>query len=363
VRSTSSGLLERVRRDLDALENSPLDLETLVSEAAVAIGRAVPYDAACWHTIDPTTLIETTSFLENIGPNNRDASEIEYLRDDYNKFAVLAQSARHSGILSEATDGDPRRSLRYWAILDPNGLEGELRMSFVVDGACWGSFGLLREPSRDFDADEAAFLHEVAPCLGRAFRSALVRGATGSDEAIAGPGLILFDARGGVEAVTPAARAWLKRLGWEGEPQEDELPYVVYTVSDRARRAGAAGEGTATARALARSGEWVVLHAATATGAAHEGVAVILDASKPSSLAPLIAHAYGLSKREREVTELVLEGAATAEIAERLMISPHTVQEHLKWIFEKVGVRSRRELIGQVFVRHYRPKIEDTTAL
>ena len=69
--------------------------------------------------------------------------------------------------------------------------------------------------------------------------------------------------------------------------------------------------------------------------------------------------AYGLSEREQELTRLVLQGFSTAEIAERLVISVHTVQQHLKSIFDKTGVRSRRELVTKIFLTHYEPRLRD----
>jgi DNA-binding CsgD family transcriptional regulator len=63
---------------------------------------------------------------------------------------------------------------------------------------------------------------------------------------------------------------------------------------------------------------------------------VIVEPAHAHQLAPLIAEAYGLNERERAVTQLVARGLSTSQIASRLYLSPYTVQDHLKSIFDKV---------------------------
>ncbi len=51
-----------------------------------------------------------------------------------------------------------------------------------------------------------------------------------------------------------------------------------------------------------------------------------------------------LSRRELEVARLVAEGLTTAEVAERLIISPYTASTHLHRIYERLGISSRATL-------------------
>ena len=95
---------------------------------------------------------------------------------------------------------------------------------------------------------------------------------------------------------------------------------------------------------------------------------VIVEPSRPQELAWLRVSAYGLSEREREVVDLVVQGASTEEISQALYISKHTVQEHLSNAFDKVGVRGRRALVKRLFFDNLYPtmmppELLDTPAL
>ncbi len=61
------------------------------------------------------------------------------------------------------------------------------------------------------------------------------------------------------------------------------------------------------------------------------------------------------SVREQEITRLIAQGLGTAAIAARLYLSTHTVRDHVKAIFEKVGVSSRGELVATLFAEHFAP--------
>ena len=110
---------------------------------------------------------------------------------------------------------------------------------------------------------------------------------------------------------------------------------------------------------LTRSGRWLILHGLPLDAGPDRQVAVIIEPADPARIAPLLMAAYELTDREQELTQQVLQGLSTTEIAAALVISVHTVQQHLKSVFDKTGVRSRRELVTKIFLRHYEPRLRD----
>jgi DNA-binding CsgD family transcriptional regulator len=81
----------------------------------------------------------------------------------------------------------------------------------------------------------------------------------------------------------------------------------------------------------------------------------VIGPAQPGDIAPLTVEAYDLSDRERQVSQLIARGAGTTEIAEELFVSAHTVRDHVKAIFGKVGVSSRGELVAKLFAEFYEP--------
>ncbi len=58
----------------------------------------------------------------------------------------------------------------------------------------------------------------------------------------------------------------------------------------------------------------------------------------------LFLRAHGLTPAQERVAGLALRGLTTRQIAAELFISTNTVQEHLTGVFDRIGIRSRREL-------------------
>jgi DNA-binding CsgD family transcriptional regulator len=359
---TWEGQAQRTRQDLITLCHRGLDVARFFDAAAPLLHRAVPFDGACWVTMDPATLLVTGHIPQ--GPfSPEDAPRLahhEYLQDDVNQFPALARQERTAGILREATGGDPERSARYRELLMPKGCDDELRAAFVEGSRCWGAAAMYRERGRSsYEPAHRELLADLAAYMAEGLRRAILIGALPTEEAFEGPGLVLLGDHNAIEAVTPTAERWLAALLTGRAP--GTLPAVVYAVASRARQIGRGGEdapvGVARARMQTAAGQWLLLHGSLLETSSGTRTAIIVEPVRPHEIAPLILEAYRLTERELDIVRSILQGLSTNEIAKTLYLSPYTVQDHLKAIFEKVGVHSRRELLAQVFFRHYGPRM------
>jgi DNA-binding CsgD family transcriptional regulator len=354
----------RARGRIADLAGAGHDLVTFWREAAEVLARAVPcHLTACFYTLDPASLLVTSHYQDGLPEIPAEWLAEEYLGDDFNKIADVARSPRGICTLHEATGGEPERSHRYRTAMREHGAEQEVIVALRArSGEAWGCLGLYRETGAPmYSPDELALLGDVAGDLAEGARRALLVGEAAEPEGPDAPGLVVLREDWSVESATPGAEGWLAELpdgDWEGA---NRLPPAVLAVAGRARRtAGEQAPGeVAFARVLTASGRWVVLHGASLVSDGAARTAVIIEPAHPARIAPLLMAAYGLTDREQEVTRLVLQGESTTAIAQRLSVSPHTVQQHLKGIFEKTGVRSRRELAGKVFFAHYEPRVRD----
>jgi DNA-binding CsgD family transcriptional regulator len=339
------------------------DVVTLWREVAEIVTPLVPqYMGPCCYTLDPASLLMTSHFnpaMYYALPEEMLRSE--YLEEEPHDLASVARSASGVSTLHEATGGDPSSSLRWRQNMEMGGDQEAIVAMRTRDGAAWGAISVYREPGQPlFSRDELEFLAAAGRFVGEGLRCALLLGEAREPEGPAAPGLLVLSAELELESATPGTDAWLDDL--PGDGYGGRLPAAVAAVAARALRTSAGRDApgeVALARVLSRSGTWVVLHGATLAGTGEPRVAVIVEPAHPGRIVPLLMAAYGLTEREQEIARLVLQGESTSGIAKRLVVTPATVQEHLKHIFDKTGVRSRRELVGKVFFAHYEPRLRD----
>jgi DNA-binding CsgD family transcriptional regulator len=355
-----SGPTERVREDLTRLLHQRADVRDFALGAARILARAVPFEGVCVLTMDPATLVPTGEVVENglpVAAFTRMA-EIEHRGEDYNAFRSLALSGRHAATLSQATGGDLDRSERHRDIRGPNRFGDELRAVLVDDQATWGALTLLRGSDREpFSPADAALVAAVTRHLAEGLRRALLlaRDAAGPPDGEDAAGVVVLAPDGSTAFVDEVAAGWIDELGGNRS-----VPPVVTAVARRARAVAAGGSHDvpiARARVRAESGRWLVVRASALGDEPGAQIAVMIEPARPHELAPLAADAYRLTAREREVTQLVARGLPTNAIAAHLHLSPWTVQDHLKAIFEKVGVATRGELVARVFFQPRAPQL------
>ncbi|MTE17466.1 hypothetical protein GLP40_32620 [Nocardia sp. CT2-14] len=357
ARVMTEGPVERIRRAVLRSSHGTADLRAFRTEVDRVLAGAVGWDAAAWSTTDPATLLFTSCVLIGL-PEDHEREQrlfdLEFRTDDHNQFRELARAKTPAAGLHETTGGAPESSLRWRELLQPLGITDELRAVFRDRDDCWGTLVAYRRGGAPFTAADVELVTAVSPLIADGLRRCMLRDATTVPPAVPAPqdapGVLLADAGGRIVETTAQARRWLSRIADPGT-----VPSAVRSVAAAARAAAAgAADLPAQARLPCRDGGWLLLHGSSLDADA-ERVAIVVESARQAHLADVMVRAYGLTPREREITELILHGLSTADIAARLHITAYTVQDHLKSILAKVDVTSRRDLVAELYGRHYAP--------
>jgi DNA-binding CsgD family transcriptional regulator len=336
----------RCRERLERLGESHGDCESIHREAIVELQRVIGFDRWCWVLADPDALVPLGGMAEHdYGPGVPRVLELEYSGD----FAAMDAVARRPApvaSLSADTGCDLPRSSRWDEVLRRVGIGDEAVVACRDSFGCWGWIKAYRDGGdRWFEDADLDLFASVASSLASIVRRRLTDGLSTAEFEPRPPGVVILDSALQPVSRTAGSLVWIDALPAAALfASFGMLLAQVYPLAALARsRSGPAG-----VHALDRAvdGRWVMIEAATLEGDGDGKVVVTFRGAAPRETFDLLCRAHKFTRRERDVVAAVVAGLDTRRITERLSISPHTVQDHLKSVFTKVGVRSRRELLA-----------------
>lgn len=361
------GLLgERVRRDVDVVARAGLPLETFLAEAVESVARAVAWAGACLATHDPGTGLLTGAHkygtLSDRDTHDHEFGLIEYGTVEPTTFTELAAGPLPAAGVHQLTAGEVQRSGRMSRFMIPHfGFADELRLVAREGSRVWGAIALFRGPEdAPFAPEEIELLGSLSGSFVRGVRAGMLsRLADVSASAPAGgPAVLIVGGDGAVVQTSLGVEDRLDAL-FPGPRRADAAAVIGSLIGAARRYAQGLVPVPPRARVRAANGMWLVLHASplSASGDRAGDVVVTIEEARPPEIVSLVVAAFDLTPRERDITQLVLQGVDTKEIASSLHVSAYTVQDHLKSVFDKADVRSRRELISRVYVDQYVPRM------
>ncbi len=351
---------ESARAGLQSAARAGLSWRDFCLTATELLEQAIPNDGICIAPADPATSLMSGQVKLGLSEMNElKFLQHEYGVDDLNHFSDLAQQEVGVSILFEATQGQPERSPRHRLMVSEVGLEHEMRGTLRSETRMWGCYALYRHAGRSgFSPAEAEFMHRLEPIMATGLRRGLISTDSNRQQRSQGAAVVIVNAANQVVSATQAAEERITDLGgvlWS------QLPVPVKVVISAARGIPGRRPNLPHVRLRTQSGQWVSVHASQVRGP--EGltsdIAVTIENAGAAAIIPLVVAAYGLTERERCVVQQILSGASTNEIARRLHLSPYTVQDHLKAIFDKTGVSSRLELQSRIFFEHYAGRMDN----
>ncbi|MEU5400817.1 helix-turn-helix transcriptional regulator [Streptomyces sp. NPDC005963] len=348
----------RMLGEIDDLAAAKLPLEQFFRQLLTVLRPALGCEAGCLHGADPVTGFLTSTVAEGLQPTPFEhAIWLEMWSEDTTRFVDIRAAGRIVETVHRATGGRPEHSVRYRELLAEYGLGDELRMNFDVGGGLWGAAAMMREAgSAPFGVSEQRLAERAARAVAVALRdyarptAGIPDGQNLRADPQHGPywmGVAVIGPTGRLTSADSGARQLFEELS-ETQYRPAGVPTALVYLSERARaHATSAKAGSHAWTRLRRpNGQWLSVHASLLDECPRGSVALVAQPASPVEVIPLSLLAHRFSPREQEVVLQAVRGLSTRDIAQRLFLSPATVQDHLKSAFTKTGVRSRRELVA-----------------
>jgi len=352
------GYPERVAASdrIERLCGSGLASKPLREQVLAEIRRGVPFDAHVWLLTDPVTRVGTSPLADVPGlPWSRlpELARHRYLTQ-VNRWADLMDAGKPVATLRDTTDGDLDRSALWRNVLRELGVVDVASLVFWDRFGCWAWLDLWRcSPSAPFGKRDRDFLEPQVRSITTGLRAAqaltFVDASRPAD--LAGPAVLVLSPDLRVRDQTSGAAETLFRLNPPDEPIP-AIPAAAYNVA-AALVAAEAGVpvGPPWARLHLAAGRWVTCRAdrmaGSKVGERESDIAVTFEPTAPEERLEVFALSHGLSAREREVLGLLVAGLDSREMAGRLVLSEHTVNDHVKAVLAKTGTRTRQTLLSR----------------
>lgn len=360
---------EHARTRINDLAASALPASRLASQVAVVLEEAIGWDGFRVFGLDSRTML--VNALLAASENDADA-RLEWLREVYlaipTQYAELPELAR-SGLTSVAFQ---ERQDECWGL--PRGWVADVEpdahyrhyheFRSPVGGTILAIFreqerpvaamqAYRRDVNRPFRRGDVQFVQMMSRTIGGALSVAMERDAAlATVEASAASGILMVDAAGSIQLATPAGERWLTRLG----PRDGNLPVPVWAAMAAQRKAR-----REEARVVSvRTGQGVIRVEVSSAGETGQQAVVISGAHEPEGVA--VPGGWGLTQRETEVVEQLALGKNNREIAQALYVGDSTVEWHLRQVYEKLGVKSRQEVLAALFRQTVLPGIVRTVS-
>ncbi|RKS08241.1 LuxR family transcriptional regulator [Nocardiopsis sp. Huas11] len=343
---------DRSRERVGVLCGSAVDARDLRLRLLEEIRRVVGFDAHAFLLTDPETSVGSLPLADV--PCVRELPRLIRLKylTPVNRWTALDASAPVA-LLHEGTGGDPSHSLLWRELLSDYRI-GDVASSVFRDRfGCWGFLDLWRsDDAPRFGPAESRYLARIAGTVTEALRRCQANTfvARGPHPRRPGPVVLLLDPELHVLGQTPQAHEYLRVLV-PPDHGRAPIPASAYNVAAQllAREAGV-DRHPPHARMHLSEGLWLTLRAARirSTRPSQESdIAVTIEEAPPTERSAVFARAFGLSAREAEVLHRLTAGGGTREVAGRMFLSEYTVQDHLKAVFAKTAVHSRRALLAR----------------